>query len=240
MEIEVIGVVHSCFHEKFGIPRQPGLVRSATGQIELFAPFDRSEMVRGLEYFSHIWLLFLFHRAIEEGWRPTTLRPLLGGQKLVGVFGCRTPHRPNFIGMSALRLESIVLNKGACHLEVSGVDLLDGTPVIDIKPYISYSDSLPLAEGGFPVEALEPIPVQFSWKAERFCREYYHDSGRDLAQLITEVLQQDPRPANQRNKKREFGMLLWDVNIRYSIQQNCIRVNLCQIIDQKDGSVKDQ
>lgn len=229
MEVEIIGTVRSCFSEKFGIPRQPGLVRSATGYIELIQPFDSPEMLRGLEKFSHVWVLFIFHQAMAAGYRSTARPPRMGGQKRIGIYGCRSPHRPNHIGMSALCLDRVVADSHPRRIEVSGLDLLDGTPVIDIKPYIPYSDSHPDAVDGFPaVSSVESVRVEFSEQAQRFCGEYYHRTGRELDRLIKEILQNDPRPASQKGKKQEFGMLLWGVNVRYQVQQSGVRVVSCE------------
>ncbi len=140
LEINPIGVVHSCYTEKFGIPRQPGLVDKARATIELFSPYNRAEMVRKLESFSHIWVHFLFHDAVAEGWRPTVRPPGLGGQKRVGVFASRSPHRPNHLGISAVKLIGIKRVGQRLLLEVGGGDFLHGSPVFDLKPYIPYSD----------------------------------------------------------------------------------------------------
>lgn len=151
-----IGLVRSCYTGKFGIPRQPGLVTAAEARLELFAEFAREEAFAGLEGFSHLWLLFVFHDAIAEGWRPTVRPPRLGGRRKVGVFASRSPHRPNPIGLSAVEFRGFVRGfdregGGRCGLalRLGGVDLLDGTPVLDIKPYVPYADCLPQASSGF-------------------------------------------------------------------------------------------
>lgn len=151
-----IGLVRSCYTGKFGIPRQPGLVTAAEARLELFAEFAREEAFAGLEGFSHLWLLFVFHDAIDEGWRPTVRPPRLGGRRKVGVFASRAPHRPNPIGLSAVEFRGFVRGfdregggQGGLALRLGGVDLLDGTPVLDIKPYVPYADCLPQASSGF-------------------------------------------------------------------------------------------
>lgn len=213
--IQAIGRIHSCYKEKFGIPRQPGLVKSATGTIELFEPCDREEMFRELDAFSHIWLQFLFHEAIADGWRPTVRPPWLGGQKRVGLFASRTPHRPNFLGLSVVRYHGLRKEKTKLFLDISALDLLDGTPIIDIKPYVPYSDAVAEATSGFVQFAEEKITVSFSPEAEASCLHYKEQRGRDLKTLINEVLEQDPRPASQRGRQREYGILLWEMNIRW-------------------------
>jgi len=161
-----IGIIHSCFKEKFAIPRQAGMAAAAVAQLELFPPYNRQEMVRNLEQFSHIWVQFIFHQTLTSGWKTTVRPPLLGGKQRVGVFASRTPHRPNHLGLSAVRLDGIDCQPGYCHLHLSGVDFLDQTPVIDIKPYLPYSDAVsaataaPYANGDQPV-----ISVHFSEQA---------------------------------------------------------------------------
>lgn len=222
-----IGWVNSCWSEKFGIPKQPGLVPAAVAEIEFFPPFAREEMFRGLEGFSHIWVVFLFHDTITEGWKPMVRPPRLGGQKRIGVFASRSPHRPNHLGMSVVRLERVVVHNGQVHLDISGVDLLDGTPVVDIKPYVGYSDSLPDARCGFTAEPAPTAAVQFSEEAQRFCRDYQQRTGRRLRQLIEETLAGDPRPASQRGGRREYGTLFWGVNVRWRATEDGFEVVGC-------------
>lgn len=223
--ISPIGIIHSCYPEKFGIPRQPGLVRSSSGRLELLPPYNREEMVKGLESFSHIWISFLFHEAVGDGWRPTIRPPWLGGQKRVGVFASRSPHRPNFLGLSVVRLTGISKENKGLFLEISELDLLDQTPVIDIKPYVPYSDNVAGARGGFipPPESVAR-EVVFTEAAAEFCSEYEQRTGRRLRLLITETLAQDPRPASQRRQVREYGMALWEINVRWQAQGECFLV----------------
>ncbi len=225
--LQPIGIIHSCFVEKFGIPRQPGLVKSATARLELLSPYNREEMVRGLEQFSHIWLQFIFHETVEEGWKPTIRPPWLGGQRRVGIFASRSPHRPNHLGLSVVRLNRIVQEGKNLYFELSGVDLLDKTPVVDIKPYISYSDKLKHTYDGYAIPSEIKIQVTFADDVISFCHEYQQRTGRKLQDLIHEVLEQDPRPASQRGRQREYGMLLWDVNVRWSVEGNTFFVTSC-------------
>lgn len=224
----VIGVIHSCFPEKFGIPRQPGMVRAATARLELFPPFNREEMVRGLEQFSHVWIHFLFHQTVAEGWKPTVRPPWLGGQKRVGVFASRSPHRPNHLGLSAVRLEAVIHAGGKTYLELSGIDILDQTPVVDIKPYIPYSDCIVSASGGYAHGDQSDLPVVFSAEPSAFCNRYLKETGRNIKALIEEMILHDPRPASQKGNKSRFGMLLWDVNIRWSVEEDFFRVEDCR------------
>lgn len=213
--IEAIAIVHSCYREKFGIPRQPGLVKSAKGSIELLPPCDREEMFKELDQFSHIWLQFHFHQSVEDGWRPTVRPPWLGGQKRVGLFASRSPHRPNGLGLSVVRYHGLRREKNKLFLDISGMDLLHGTPVFDIKPYVPYSDRIDDATSGFVKFAEKAITVHFSAEADEQCLQYTRETGRELKTLIQEILRQDPRPASQRGKKREYGMLLWEMNVRW-------------------------
>lgn len=219
--------IHSCFTEKFGIPRQPGLVASATATMEMLPPFDRREMVRGLEKFSHIWIHFLFHETVAEGWRSTIRPPWLGGQKRVGIFASRSPHRPNFMGISAVRLVGIRVERKKLFLDLAGIDILDRTPVFDIKPYVPYSDGIADATSGYTVEPEDVPVVIFAEEALAACAAYQQERGANLQRLIREILQQDPRPASQRGVEREYGMLLWDMNIRWQVKEEVFLVLSC-------------
>lgn len=235
ISVEAIGLVHSCYREKFGIPRQPGLVKSAKGSIELLPPCNREEMFRELEDFSHIWVLFQFHQAVADGWRPTVRPPWLGGQKRVGLFASRTPHRPNFLGMSVIRYHGLRKEKDALFLDISGMDLLQDTPVLDIKPYIPYSDNVEDATSGFVRFDKGAVTVHFAPEVERECFRYKTETGRDLKTLITEILVQDPRPASQRRRKREYGMLLWEWNVRWLADKAGFTVLSLTKISRDDG-----
>jgi tRNA-Thr(GGU) m(6)t(6)A37 methyltransferase TsaA len=230
VDVTPIGFIKSCFTEKFGIPRQPGMVKSSQATLELFPPFNREEMVRGLEEFSHLWVQFIFHETLAEGWKPTVRPPWLGGKKRVGVFACRSPHRPNHIGLSVVKLEKVTCDKKGCRLELSGIDFLDKTPVIDIKPYVPYSDCVLTATGGYATGEVPSVSVIFSSQAMDFCAHYETETGRKIKGLIEEMIGQDPRPAIQKSGKSAFGMLLWDVNIRWSVTKEQFRVETCEKI----------
>jgi tRNA-Thr(GGU) m(6)t(6)A37 methyltransferase TsaA len=227
VEIEIIGYVNSCFTEKFGTPRQSGLVPSAEARLRLVEPFNRREMVRGLEDFSHIWIHFLFHQTADDGWKTTVRPPRLGGNERIGVWATRSPHRPNFMGLSVVKLEGIDFSDGV-ELVITGVDILDGTPVLDIKPYLPSSDSIEKATEGWAVREFVSLEVVFLPLALQFCVEYEAETGVPLQQLINEILREDPRPASQREKKDTYGMRLYDVNVRWQVSGPACQVLNCE------------
>jgi tRNA-Thr(GGU) m(6)t(6)A37 methyltransferase TsaA len=222
-----IGRLRSCFTEKFGIPRQAGLVPEAQGVIELHPPYDRSEALEGLEGFSHIWVLYLFHGNGEAFWRPKVRPPRLGGNRALGVFATRSGFRPNPIGMSALQLVGLETGGGSTRLRVAGVDLLDGTPVLDIKPYLPYADRIEGAVGGYAAEAPgEALVVAFDPAAREQCRRLESPRRPELRRLITRLLALDPRPAYRAGEpcRRGFGMRLFDLDIRWEVDGRRARV----------------
>ncbi len=198
--LEAIATVRSPYREKFATPRQPGLVPSVTATIEFLPPFATPEAVRGLEGFSHLWLIFLFHHNWQKGWKPTVRPPRLGGNQRVGVYASRAPFRPNPIGLSAVKLLRINSGQGMISLDVEGADLIDGTPVFDIKPYISYSDSIPAARSGFAESAPgTPLAVVFSPAAQQQLNRFRSQSP-ELETMLSETLALDPRPAYRHNR----------------------------------------
>ncbi len=227
VEIEIIGYVNSCFTEKFGTPRQSGLVPSAEARLRLVEPFNRREMVRGLEDFSHIWIHFLFHQTADDGWKTTVRPPRLGGSERIGVWATRSPHRPNFMGLSVVKLEGIDFSNGV-ELVITGIDILDGTPVLDIKPYLPSSESIEKATEGWAVREFVSLEVFFLPLAVQFCVEYEAETGVPLHQLINEILREDPRPASQRERKDTYGMRLYDVNVRWHVSGHACQVISCE------------
>lgn len=227
--VQVIGYIRSCYGEKFGAPRQPGLVPSARGMIVLEPPFHNPQAFAELQQFSHIWVLFIFHQAMRDTWTPTVRPPRLGGNKRIGVFASRSPFRPNHIGMSPLRLERIEFLEHSTRLHVTGLDLVDGTPVIDIKPYIPYVDSIQDARGGYADQA-PPVSlrVEFCEEAQAACSALESDYP-ELELLIRETLGADPRPAylgqaKEQEETREFGVKLYDLNIRWRVREGVAEV----------------
>lgn len=224
LSLRPIGVVRTPFREKFGIPRQGGLVDEVRGVVELAPPFDREEAWRGIEGFSHLWLITWFHAA--KGEAGLTVRPpRLGGNARLGVFATRAPYRPNPLGLTLVRLETVEPTGAGVRLVVRGADLLDGTPVLDIKPYVPYADALPEATGGFAPEAPEArLRVVWTEKARGQC---VHESTRhpDLMALIEGVLSRDPRPAYQAEAPgRVYGVRLYELDVRWSVQQDVVTV----------------
>jgi tRNA-Thr(GGU) m(6)t(6)A37 methyltransferase TsaA len=221
MTFEPIGFIRSPYTDKFGIPRQPGLVTAAEARLELLPPFAREEAFKGIDGFSHVWIIFLFHAdCLEAGWRPTVRPPRLGGRETVGVFASRAPYRPNPIGISAVEHLGLERETRGLALKLRGVDLLDGTPVLDIKPYVPYADSLPQASSGFaPAPALTHWPVAFSDQAQREVEIFDPTGNRNLRELIEQVLAQDPRPGymDRYPERREFGIQLFELNVRWRV-----------------------
>ena len=216
IEIEPIAIVRSPYKQRFGIPRQPGLV-DARGSIEMLPGYDDPVMLDGLGEFSHIWVSFVFHGNIDQGWKKKVKPPRLGGKKQVGVFASRSPHRPNFLGLSVLKLVEINTS-GSTRLTVTGIDLLDETPVIDIKPYIAYSDRVADASSGFASSA--PSTKQQVVFSDKALATLESRTDKNYQQkLIHDVLAQDPRPPYKttRTTERNFGMLLGDFEVKWLV-----------------------
>ncbi|WOH38070.1 tRNA (N6-threonylcarbamoyladenosine(37)-N6)-methyltransferase TrmO [Thalassotalea fonticola] len=217
-----IGVIHSPYKQKFAIPRQPGLVTAAHGKLELLLEQNQLELVRDIEQHSHLWLIFVFHGTSEQGWKPLVKAPRLGGNKKTGVLATRSTFRPNPIGMSAVQLNGMCKINNNIALEISGLDLLDGTPILDIKPYIPYSDRVEEA-----LSVMAPTPentnycINFSLTAQQHLN-LLAANYQDLKLFIQQVLSQDPRPAYKKanTELQEYGMSLYDLNIRWQIHHN--------------------
>lgn len=228
-----IGIVRSCFKEKFGIPRQPGLAPLACADIELLPPYNDSSAFDGLEACTHLWVQFVFHANKREEWKPKVKPPRLGGNKTLGVFATRSPTRPAPIGLSVVRFRGITQREGKLLVQVSGVDLLDGTPVLDIKPYVPYVDCVLEAENAFAAAPPELIAVDIPASLMAVCINYWKLTGTDLAGLITQILQQDPRPQYQQPEpERIYGMRLLDLDVRwrYTGSDNSYRIQLTDLI----------
>lgn len=226
-EFSPVGFAETPYREKFSIPRQPGLVTADHSRIRLQGDSNREEILRGLDGFSHIWLVFVFHEAMREHWKPMVRPPRLGGNRKVGVFASRSPFRPNPIGLSAVKIQDIQRTAKHWYIEVEGCDLLNETPILDIKPYLPYSDAHPQANGGFA----DSVP-------QGDCSVLFADSARHvlhqqqelwphLETLVRQILGQQPQPAyhetsNDKNdgQARIYGITLYNFNIRWRFTTN--------------------
>ncbi|MFP2468570.1 tRNA (N6-threonylcarbamoyladenosine(37)-N6)-methyltransferase TrmO [Pseudescherichia vulneris] len=216
---EQIGVICSPYKEKFAVPRQPGLVQHGNGELHLLPPYNQPDAVRGLEDFSHLWVLFVFHQTMEGGWRPTVRPPRLGGNARMGVFATRSTFRPNPIGMSLVELKGIRCHKDQVILQLGSLDLVDGTPVVDIKPYLPFAEALPEAQASYAQQApAASVNVSFTPEVEQqfpvLDKRYPH-----LRAFITDVLAQDPRPAYRKGEKmgKTYAVWLHDFNVRWRV-----------------------
>jgi len=216
--LDTIATIHSPYKEKFAVPRQPGLVPGAKAQLEILPPYNDINAFLGLQEFSHLWLVFIFHKnRNQDAWSPTVRPPRLGGNKRMGVFATRSPCRPNPIGLSLVEFQGIKQINGKIFLQLGNIDLVDGTPIIDIKPYIPYADAKPDALAGFAQESPEPLmDVQFSEKSLQIIAQV-EARYPELKQLIIEILQQDPRPAYKKSKPdlKTYAVNLSDFNISW-------------------------
>lgn len=199
--MKIIAKIYTEFDEKFGIPRQSGLVSETVGKIVFEPEYRNPEALRGIEGYSHLWLLWQFSEAVREEWSPTVRPPRLGGNKRMGVFATRSPYRPNPIGLSSVKLLSTEMteNEGTV-IYVGGADLLSGTPIYDIKPYLAFTDSHPEAKGGFADDVLEyKIEVEFTDDAAK-------KLSSNEAEKLRKILEQDPRPSYKAEDERSYGM----------------------------------
>ncbi len=230
---EPVGVVRSPYPEKFGIPRQPGLAPNLVSRIQLLGEFNNPDTIRGLEQCSHIWLLFIFSECVDKGWTPTVRPPRLGGNKRMGVFATRSPFRPNPIGMSPVKLIAIEEHQGQVELLVSSADLLDGTPIIDIKPYLPYSDNIPSAECEYATDI--PLLEQeliYSEQAQATCQEIESTLKQPFEKQIEELLRCDPRPAYKKDSsEKSYGVRLHNTNIRFRITDDSIFVDSIDLLE---------
>ncbi len=215
--MKTIAYIKTDFNEKFGIPRQSGLVKTK-GKIIFEKEFRVKEAFSGLSDFSHIWLIWKFSKAERDTWSPTVRPPLLGGNKRKGVFATRSPFRPNAIGLSCVELLKIEYTKeNGPILYVSGADLLDGTPILDIKPYLPYADSFPDAKAGF-TENLDERKLEVLIKDEKF-----YELNRETQKEITELLSLDPRPS-YKGDGEVYGMKYADCEIKFEVTNKILSV----------------
>lgn len=217
--MKIIARIHSDFPSKFGIPRQSGLVEALKARVVFEPDFRSPEAVRGLEGFSHIWLIWQFSQAVREDWSPTVRPPRLGGNQRVGVFATRSPFRPNPIGLSCVKLEKVDYTApGSPVLLVRGADLLDGTPIFDVKPYVPLADCRPQAVGGFSDQHREDgLSVDFP-------PALLEQVPEEKRAALLGVLAQDPRPSYQHDPQRVYGMAFAGLEVRFTVEGNILTV----------------
>ena len=219
VNIQVIARMHSDFATKFGIPRQSGLVEALRSTIVFEPEFRNSDALRGIEDFSHLWIIWQFSEAVRQGWSPTVRPPRLGGNTRMGVFATRSPFRPNALGLSSVRLDRVELDPALGPvLHVSGADLMDGTPIFDIKPYLPYTDSHPQAAGGFTDGlAHAPLTVECS-------PALLEHIPADSREGLLGVLAGDPRPRYQEDPQRVYGLSFAGRNVKFTVDGDRLTV----------------
>ena len=216
--MKIIARIHNAYDEKFGVPRQSGLAEEVISTVVFEEEFRVAEALRGIEEFSHLWLIWAFDRAERDTWSPTVRPPRLGGNKRVGVFATRSPFRPNAIGLSCVRLLGVEKTPEGNVLKVAGADLVNGTPIYDIKPYIPYADCRTDATGGFTDDVEKrTVEVEFSEEARKQLTE---DEQRELKA----VLKEDPRPAYQENPEREYVFGFAGKQIHFKVSNSLLTV----------------
>ena len=219
VNIQVIARMHSDFATKFGIPRQSGLVEELRSTIVFEPEFRNPDALRGIEDFSHLWIIWQFSEAVRQGWSPTVRPPRLGGNTRMGVFATRSPFRPNNLGLSSVKLLGVEhTEKYGTVLHVGGADLMDGTPIFDIKPYIPYGDCHPDATGGFTDTAGE-----FLLKVD-FPSDLLAKLPEDKRDAAIGVLSHDPRPSYQRKPDRIYGLTFAGFDIRFTVKEDILTV----------------
>lgn len=219
MEMQIIARISTPFPEKFGVPRQSGLVEDVHADIVFEPAYRNIDAVRGIEGFSHIWLIWQFDRAVRDSWSPTVRPPRLGGNERMGVFATRSPFRPNAIGLSSVKLEGVSLDpRLGPVLHVTGADLVDGTPIFDIKPYLPYCDSRPDAVGGW-TDHVSGAALRVEFPAELLEKV----EKKDRSGLMG-VLQSDPRPRYQEDPERIYGLAYGSVNVKFRVAGDTLTV----------------
>ncbi len=219
LTIQTIGHIENDFTSKFGVPRQSGIVDSLPSVIVLEPEFRNPDVYRGLEGYSHLWLLWQFSKAEKEGWSATVRPPKLGGNTRIGVFASRSPFRPNPIGLSSVKISRLELSSPRGPLlYVTGADLMNGTPILDIKPYLPYADAHPEALGGYGVKPDSAI-LQVDFPPELLAKIPEH-----LRRGICDLLAQDPRPGYQSDPERVYGLPFAGMDIRFTVKDHCLTV----------------
>ncbi|UZE95175.1 tRNA (N6-threonylcarbamoyladenosine(37)-N6)-methyltransferase TrmO [Alkalimarinus alittae] len=224
--LDTIGIIASPFKEKFGIPRQPSLARNITSEIIITPAYNRIEAFKELEQFTHLWLTFIFHQNLRSEWKPSVRPPRLGGNKKIGVFASRSPFRPNNLGLSAVEFVGIRHSQNQISIIIRGADLVDATPIVDIKPYIPYSDSIPNASAGYASEApCKPLIVIFSALALEQIQALNPKQYPNLTLIIEDVLSADPRPAYKTGQdSKVYGVRLYDIDVKWQVTGEQVEV----------------
>ncbi len=226
-ELRVIARIETDFPEKFGIPRQAGIVEALEGRIVFEPAYRNPDALRGIEGFSHLWLIWQFSEAVRADWSPTVRPPRLGGNERMGVFATRSPFRPNPLGLSCVRLLGVEADpsRGPVLL-VAGADLMDGTPIYDIKPYLPYADCKPDACGGFAPDAGERLQINFAPGAEEAV-------PAEKRAALRGVLENDPRPRYQDDPARVYGLSFAGLNVRFRVENGTLTVEQIKMKNEK-------
>ncbi|MDX1801971.1 MAG: tRNA (N6-threonylcarbamoyladenosine(37)-N6)-methyltransferase TrmO [Marinobacter sp.] len=227
LTLTALAYTRSCFQDKFGVPRQPGLTRHARADLVIQPPFDREDAFRGLESCSHLWLTFQFHEAVRAEWRPVVRPPRLGGNRKMGVFASRSPFRPNSLGLSVVRNRGLRREGSALLLAISDHDLIEGTPILDIKPYLPFADAVPDARIGWAdAPPTERLTVTFTPAAEQQLATLDPLRYPEFRELIEDVVSYDPRPSFRRGRDEDriYGAHLYDFNVRFQFTEEGVQV----------------
>ena len=221
--------IQSDFPEKFGIPRQSGLVESLRARVVFEPEYRVPEAFRGIEDFSHLWLIWEFSQAVREDWSPTVRPPRLGGNRRMGVFATRSPYRPNSIGLSSVRLERLIQDPVLGPvLEISGADLMDGTPIFDVKPYLAFTDSHPQAVGGFA----DPFR-EYALEVD-FPEQWLEAVPPQSREALLGVLAHDPRPSYQNDPQRVYGLSFAGLEVKFTVADG--RLSVCQVSKMQEST----
>ena len=249
-DFKAIGIAQTPFTQRFGIPRQPGLVPEAKGILKMDPHPDFQYALKGLEQFSHLWIIFVFHAHGGNKWKPTIRPPRLGGKVKMGVLSSRSPHRPNPIGLSVVEIEKIdLLAKGGPEIHVKGIDLLDGTPILDVKPYLPYADSVPTANSGWAKEEISRTEVEFEDLALTKIKAAEESGFENLKNLIEQLLAIDPRPGFQKrelppeadhSQGKDFGLLVKVFDVKWKIQNHHFVVYDLEKVDRMPSGPKNK
>lgn len=233
--MDAIATIRSCYSQRFGIPRQPGLVDSAVAAIEFEPTSDNELALRDLDAFSHLWVVFIFHNQHYKRFKPLVQPPRLGGKQTKGVYATRSPNRPNPIGLSVVALKEVSFDKDRYRVLVTGGDFLDGTPVLDIKPYVPFVDAIPEALSDWATPLQDSLEV--AWSSEALQRLNHIELTNDpvangllgLKKLIEQTLAQDPRPAHERGKDgkpdQHWGVMIGPVDVRFKVQKGIVVID---------------